>query len=141
MTRAHPHLLQDCKTRQKSCSSREPARCNSHLHSFLLLRQQYLHHNHQSSLLAFPLGLMKWQQRNSQVTPNQRRLFPIGRTLVGSVEHDHDHSHWSSHASNANTAYTTPAGTLNAVRPGLTTSKITKIFPSATPLRPTHFSR
>ena len=36
MTRAHPQFLQDCKARHRSCSSREPARCHRHLHSFLL---------------------------------------------------------------------------------------------------------
>ena len=40
--------------------------------------------------------------------------------------------------SDANTAYTTPAGTLTEVRPGSTTSKASTIFPSATPYyRPT----
>ena len=41
-------------------------------------------------------------------------------------------------ASDAHTAYTTPAGTLNAVRSGFTTSETITIFPSDTPLRPTH---
>ena len=49
------------------------------------------------SLRASPHGLIKWPQRNSQVIPHQRRLSPIGRTLVGSVEHDQDHSHYSTH--------------------------------------------
>ena len=59
--------------------------------------QQYPHQNHKPSLRAFSLGLMKWPQRYNQVTPHQRRLSPIRHTLVGSVEHDHDHSRWSTH--------------------------------------------
>ena len=52
-----------------------------------------------------PTNIPSWADEVAtaeQVTPHQRRLSPNGRipwsvTLVGSVEHDHDHSHWFTH--------------------------------------------
>ena len=67
------------------------------LHSSLLHTQKWLNHNQHPSLQAFLLGLTKWQQRSSLAAQHQKQLSQIGLTLVGFVDHDHDHSHWFTH--------------------------------------------
>ena len=76
---------------------------------------------------------MNWPQRNNLVTLPQRRLSPIGHTLVDPWSTTTITATGLPTASDANIAYTTPDGTLTAVRPGFTTSEAAKFFSSATP--------
>ena len=112
---------------------KETVRGHSHTHYFQLRTQQSPQYNHQFSLRTFHLGLMNWPQRNNLVTLHQRRLSPIGHTLVDPWSTTTITATGLPTASDANIAYTMPDGTLTAIRPGFTTSEAAKIFSSATP--------
>ena len=79
-------------------SSQEPLLQGDHTVSHPYQSSQRLpRHQRTLSLQLFFPGLIKWPQQNSQATPHQRRSSQIGRTLVESVDQDHNHNHWFIH--------------------------------------------
>ena len=102
------HLYEDRDTSSPSIQVGPPSSSQEQLlqgddivshprHISQLLLQRLLQDRHTLSLQLFLPGLMRWPQRNSHVTPHQKHSYPIGRTLVESVDRDHDRNNWFIH--------------------------------------------